>query len=329
LAEAVELALKVGHGTLLVELADDQSTVPGQQHPDANSPSDTLYSSLYACSACGISYEPPSPQLFSFNSPLGMCLDCNGLGRRHEFLPDDLVTEPDKSLWRGAIKVLGAVAKIGRWRRHLLQGAAAAIETDVGLETDSLLKTPWNQLPADAQNLILYGTGDRHITFAWGYRGGVWKHGGTFAGVIPKLLDGYHKTNNPMLRRMLEKAMHFADCSTCHGTRLNPQAQAVTITSANTRFGRTAAKRRRSLPDVCALSIGEAADFFHDIELDPTHQLIAAEVLKSGENLRIDDAYAHPLFNASIDKLTGFTTKTIMMYPCATATARPSRLRNY
>ena len=280
LAEAVELALKVGHGTLLVELADDQSTVPGQQHPDANSPSDTLYSSLYACSACGISYEPPSPQLFSFNSPLGMCLDCNGLGRRHEFLPDDLVTEPDKSLWRGAIKLLGAVAKIGRWRRHLLQGAAAAIETDVGLETDSLLKTPWNQLPADAQNLILYGTGDRHITFAWGYRGGVWKHGGTFAGVIPKLLDGYHKTNNPMLRRMLEKAMHFADCSTCHGTRLNPQAQAVTITSANTRFGRTAAKRRRSLPDVCALSIGEAADFFHDIELDPTHQLIAAEVLK-------------------------------------------------
>ena len=280
LAEAVELALRLGAGTLLVATADEDPHLPGQKPSDANSTHDTLYSSLYACSRCGISYEPPTPQLFSFNSPLGMCLDCNGLGRRHEFLPDELVTEPEKSLWQGAIKLLGAVGKIGRWRRHLLQGAAAAIETDLGLETDSVLKTPWKDLCEEAQTLILHGTGDRHITYAWRYRGGVWKHGGTFAGVISRLLEGYHKTKNPMLRRMLEKAMRFADCSACHGSRLNPQAQAVTTTSADRRFGRSASRRRRSLPQVCALSIGEAVAFFEEIELDETRQLIAAEVLK-------------------------------------------------
>ncbi|MED5399078.1 MAG: excinuclease ABC subunit A, partial [Planctomycetota bacterium] len=280
LAEAVQTALRLGAGTLLLAVATDSGTVPGQDSPATSTSTDKLYSSLYACSDCGISYEPPTPQLFSFNSPMGMCLDCNGLGQRHEFLPDQLVTQPGKSLWTGAIGLLGAVRRIGRWRRHIYQGAAAAIETDLGLEPDSVLKTPWKNLCDESRRLILHGTSDRHITFSWRYRGGVWKHGGTFAGVIPKLLESYHKTNNPMRRRQLEKAMQFADCSTCHGTRLNQQAQAVTITTADNHFGRTTARRRRSLPEVCGLSIGEAAAFFEDIELDTTGQLIAVDVLK-------------------------------------------------
>ena len=203
LAEAVETALRLGNGTLLLSVTEETPGRPGQPSTGTPAARDTLYSSLYACGRCGISYEPPTPQLFSFNSPLGMCLECNGLGRRHEFLPEELVTEPGKSLWRGAIGVLGAVRKIGRWRRHIYQGAAAAIEGELGLETDSVLNTPWTDLPEEARRLILFGTGDRHITFAWRYRGGVWKHGGTFAGVIPKLLESYHNTNNPMRRRQL------------------------------------------------------------------------------------------------------------------------------
>jgi len=283
LAEAVETALRMGHGTLLVATSDDAAPVPGADGDAADrrpGTTDTLYSALYACAPCGISYEPPTPQLFSFNSPLGMCLDCNGLGRRHEFLPEAVVNEPDKSLWKGAIGLVGAIGRIGRWRKHIFQGAAAAIEADLGLAPDSLLQTPWRELPADARHLVLYGTGDRHITYAWRYRGGVWKHGGTFDGVIPKLLESYHKTNNPMRRRQLEKAMQFADCSACRGTRLNGQAQAVTITTANTEFGKQRSRRRKSLPEVCALSIGDAAAFFEDVELDDTGHLIASEVLK-------------------------------------------------
>ncbi len=281
LAEAVETALRLGNGTLLLTVTEETSGRPDRPSADrASTDRDTLYSSLYACARCGISYEPPTPQLFSFNSPLGMCLECNGLGRRHEFLPGELVTEPGKSLWRGAIGLLGAVRRIGRWRRHIYQGAAAAIEAELGLEADSVLNTPWTELPEDARRLILFGTGDRHITFAWRYRGGVWKHGGTFAGVIPKLLESYHNTNNPMRRRQLEKAMRFADCSACHGTRLNQQAQAVSITTANRQFGRQAARRRRSLPEICALSIGDSAAFFEELELDETARLIAGEALK-------------------------------------------------
>ena len=277
LADAVETALRLSGGTLVVVREHSGPSPDSVTSPDNQ---ETLYSSHYACSACGISYEPPTPQLFSFNSPLGMCLECNGLGRRHEFLEDKLVAEPEKSIRRGAIGLLGTFRRVGRWRRHIYEGAAAAIEEDLGLASGSLLEQPWNELPAKARQLFLQGTGDRHVTYAWRYRGGIWKHGGTYRGVIPRLLENYHKTNNPMRRRQLEKAMRFADCSACQGSRLNDQARAVTLTTATTDLGRTRRQKRKSLPEVCALSIAEAASFFEELELGQTQHLIATEVLK-------------------------------------------------
>ena len=95
--------------------------------PDGSGPkalalqaSDRLYSSHYACAESGMSYEPPSPQLFSFNSPLGMCMDCNGLGMRHGFPMHQLIVDEDKSIQKGATLLLPAWTKIGRWPRHLL-----------------------------------------------------------------------------------------------------------------------------------------------------------------------------------------------------------------
>ena len=93
---------------------------------------DRLYSAHYACAESGMSYEPPSPQLFSFNSPLGMCLDCNGLGMRHGFPMQQLIIDEDKSIQKGATLLLPAWTKIGRWPRHILAGAANAIEQDSG-----------------------------------------------------------------------------------------------------------------------------------------------------------------------------------------------------
>lgn len=277
LADAVETALRLSGGTLIVA-REQPGPTPGPVTTPGNH--ETLYSSHYACSHCGISYEPPTPQLFSFNSPLGMCLECNGLGRRHEFLEEKLVTEPDKSIRRGAIGLLGTFRRVGRWRRHIYEGAATAIEEDLELPTGSLLEEPWNDLPATARQLFLQGTGDRHVTYSWRYRGGIWKHGGTYRGVVPRLLENYHKTNNPMRRRQLEKAMRFADCSACHGGRLNEQARAVTLMTATRDLGRTRRQRRKTLPEVCALSIAEAASFFEELELSQTQQLIAGEALK-------------------------------------------------
>ena len=94
LAEAIEQALALGEGTVIIA---------------AEGRPDWLLSSNYSCAHCGIGFDPPSPQLFSFNSPQGMCLACDGLGIRHDFDPDLLVPNAALSVWDGAIAPLGPV----------------------------------------------------------------------------------------------------------------------------------------------------------------------------------------------------------------------------
>ena len=245
LAEAIETAAKLADGRLMVEVAEEgrgprgQGLGPEDQPEGANvaadplalGPSSRLYSTKYACVVCGISYEPPSPQLFSFNSPLGMCVPCQGLGQRHEFQIDRLVEDPEKSITQGCLTLLGTFREVGRWRKHIYAGVATAIEQDCGMEEGSFLKLPWNELPAEAIDKFLNGMGERHITYSWRHSGGIWKHGGTWDGYCPELLEEYRKAKNPMRRRQLEKYMEVTPCTACGGTRLNPQARAVVITS--------------------------------------------------------------------------------------------------
>ncbi|MGZ0164592.1 MAG: excinuclease ABC subunit UvrA [Planctomycetales bacterium] len=321
LAESVEQALKLGEGSLLVvaegqgardkgQTSRDESrgTRAKQDSTEALDPppssldpsSEQLFSSHYACTDCGISFEPPSPQLFSFNSPQGMCHECNGMGQRFEFVVESLIQDEKKSLWNGCLALLGAIKGIGRWRRHIYKGVGGAIETDLGLKEGSFLKTPWKDLSDEQKRLFLYGMGDRHITYEWGYRGGTWKHGGTFDGFIPELLDGYRKTNNPMRRRQLEKHMRFVKCTRCGGSRLNRQAAAVTLTTASEAYlngsaanSRTAGSKKKkkgsrkdqrpatlNISEVCALDIQSAWQFFESLDLSETQQYIAGEALK-------------------------------------------------
>ncbi len=295
LAEAIENAIRLSGGTLVVDsspVSRVQSPVKGNAGDTQHSTLNTrLYSAQYACPDCGLSFEPPSPQLFSFNSPLGMCTDCNGLGTRHEFLLERIVDDETASITKGALNLLGRMGKVGRWRRHLIQGVARAIEQDCGLAEGSFLKSPWNELPEDAKPLFLYGMGDRHITFAWRHRGGVWKHGGTWAGFLPELLDDYRKAGNPMRRRQLEKYMEVVPCSSCHGRRLNEQARNVVISSSVQRPVSSEGTSGQhstldtghwtlSLSDLCALSIDNAMQFFEAVDLDETQRLIAEDALK-------------------------------------------------
>ena len=162
LAEAVEQALKLGDGTVIIA---------AEERPD------WLLSSHYACAVCGTGFDPPSPQLFSFNSPQGMCLACDGLGIRHDFAPDLLVPDPALSVWDGAIAPLGPVKEIGRWRRHLFEGLAANLEADPdGPPKGSLLRGPWRNLDEKWRRAWLYGTGDRIIVRRWKSRNKVWSH---------------------------------------------------------------------------------------------------------------------------------------------------------
>ena len=320
LAEAIENAVRLSGGSVIISQEGDvapstDTPTKGRgkrataEQPPASATTETLYSTHYACTHCGISYEPPSPQLFSFNSPQGMCTDCQGLGIRHDFDQSLLIPDETKSLQQGAIELLGPIRSLGRWRKHIYLGVAKALEADHGLKTDTLLTTPWNELPDAVRHQFLYGMGDRHVTYSWKHSGGTWKHGGTYEGYFPELMDAYRKAKNPMRRRQLEKYMQVIHCRACEGTRLNRQARSVRVNTGNPEWSKitapygtisqssTNSKRRGtkktaptvtavarkhslSLTEVCALSIAEAAEFFQSLQLDATGLFIAEEILK-------------------------------------------------
>jgi excinuclease ABC subunit A len=273
LAEAVDQALALGDGSIII--AVEQETGPTSENERASeapargsrpTANDLLLSAHYACTHCDKSYEPPSPQLFSFNSPHGMCPGCDGLGAQFTFDPRLLIPDPSLSFYDGAVLLVGKLRGMGRWRRHIFEGVAATLGID--------LETPWRDLPAEHQHWLLFGSGDRHITFEWKQRQGrVWKHGGKWEGIIPQLLSSFKKTAAGPRHLQLEKYMRVVRCPHCHGQRLNPQARAVRVAG-------------KTLVEVCALPIGDLALWFDpergplDRHFDLVQRTIAAEVLK-------------------------------------------------
>jgi excinuclease ABC subunit A len=248
LAEAVELALRLGKGNLVVA-ADSVSATParpvapaeetgeeeaekrrgGEKRKKRNAAreGDIPFSSAYACTHCGLSFEPPSPQLFSFNSPQGMCPECDGLGVKYSFDPDLLVQFPKASFREGCFEVIGPWHDLGRWRRHIYQGVADTMERKLALPAGTLLDTPWEKLADEHRKVWLYGTSKEHITFTW--RGGTkpMMYGGRFDGIVPDLATRYKATKSKTHVKQLEKYMRMVRCPACHGQRLLPQARAV------------------------------------------------------------------------------------------------------
>lgn len=206
LAEAVEQALKLSDGSVIIA-------------PDEG---DELFlSSKYSCPTCQLNFEPPTPQMFSFNSPQGMCVECEGLGERRAFDPDLLVPNPDLSLMDGALKLVGPLKDIGRWRRHLYKGLADHYDFE--------LETAWRFLGETVRHVILHGSGDEIITYKWRTRGRIHYHGEPWTGHIPDQMARYRKLTSPMHRKLLEQYMRVMPCDACRGERLNAQARCVRI----------------------------------------------------------------------------------------------------
>ena len=268
LAEAIEGALKLGEGTVVVAVEGGD---------------DVLLSSHYACAACGLSFDPPSPQLFSFNSPQGMCPECDGLGVRHDFDPDLLVPDPSLSVWTGAIEPLGPVKGMGKWRRHIFEGVAANFEADKGgPKKGTMLKGPWKDLDPKWREVWLHGAGPRLIVSRWKSRGKSWAHGEKWEGVATDLMARFKNATGGPVRARLEGYMRSMTCPSCNGSRLNPRARAVRVGG-------------RSLVELGALPIGRVGRFFDALAgspppdlrpeeaatpLDPLSQTIAEELLK-------------------------------------------------
>ncbi len=253
LAEAVEAALQKGEGTLIVAWGDVD------EKPDAAGAveKEVLFSSKYACVECGLGFEPPSPQMMSFNSPTGMCVNCDGLGSTFDFDPELLVPDPSKLLLQGAIEPMHV--PVGRWRRHIFQGVANHVGFDLNL--------PWKDLPKKAREALLYGTGEEHITFEWRRRWRVWRHGGTFEGVLDELHTKHRRAKSDWVRSYYEQFMRTQECPDCEGGRLNPQALAVRLGGKN-------------LQGLCSLSVSDAMAFVESLRFDGSQRIIAEEPLK-------------------------------------------------
>ncbi len=271
--EAVELALKLGESTIFVSATERTADSA------ASCKSDALFSSRYACGGCGESFRPPTPQLFSFNSPQGMCEACDGLGRLYTFVPDLLVPNHKLSVRKGAIALLGNWGDMGRYRRHIYRGVADSIDKALELPSGTMLESKWQDLPEEARDIWLWGTGQK-LQFNW--RGGrrSKRYEGSFEGFIPELLSRYRTTRNKMQLRQFEKYMDTMGCPDCAGRRLNAQASAVTLRSGAKSFQRRPGGPALTLPDLCELSIDQLGQFFSDIVLGPTEAKIASEALK-------------------------------------------------
>ena len=281
LAEAVELGLRVGEGTLIAAVEEDRGPAGGNGKSGAGGQEsgwrEMLFSAAYACTHCRRSFEPPSPQLFSFNSPQGMCPACEGLGQIYTFDPALLIPNPSRSFQQGCIEPIGRWQDLSRWQRHIYQGLAETLERKYGLEPGTILETAWEELDPKFQQALLWGTGDEHITFTWRAGPSGYKWGGTFPGIIPELLSQYKHTSSRIQRRTFEKYMRIMPCAVCGGQRLNEQARSVKLASAAPQFVHAPWK---SLPELCALSVAEAEQFLQHLELDSTGQKIAEELLK-------------------------------------------------
>ncbi|MDR1269117.1 MAG: ATP-binding cassette domain-containing protein [Planctomycetaceae bacterium] len=319
LAESVERALAVGEGNIIVteeiaagetkknpvvENLKQQKSIKKTKKPETVSSDfsvsviDFQFSAKYACTDCCLSFEPPSPQLFSFNTPRGMCPKCSGLGEIHSFDPALLIPDPSKSFQQGCIIPIGKWRDLGRWRRHIFQGVAETLEKMYELQPHTVLETAWEELDAKIQRAILWGTGDLHITYTWrnGPNGHKW--GGPYEGIIPKMLAQYRETKSKMQRLAMEKYMRVIPCGFCSGERLNEQARAFKIetnnkewiTEWNSRKSGNEEKKNKNisaqqtLPQLCNLPINQLQKFFTGLNLSESGQKIAAEALKEIRN---------------------------------------------
>ena len=292
IAEAVELALRTGGGQVIVAgengekgdaalLAAKRAASPFSDKRAASPFSDLVLSSRYACVKCGISYSTPEPQLFSFNSPQGACPTCEGLGDIYGIEPTRLITEPSKSLRKGAIGVLGSFRDMPRWLRRLLVGVAAHAEAKRKFPTGTLLDTPWELLTPLQKKIWLSGTGLEDIKLAW-KRGRAERGANTkFEGLLAMLASRWRNAKSSIIRRMLEKLMSVTPCHNCLGARLSPQSRAVRIETLSKQWLKAHhGSSTLSLDRLCALPIADAREFLSDLVLDHTQAVIAVELMK-------------------------------------------------
>jgi excinuclease ABC subunit A len=242
LTASLETALDVGDGLVIVA--------------PQGAPEETL-SRNYACTRCGTGLSEVSPRLFSFNSPYGACQACSGLGTLRGVDEDLVIADSERSIEAGAIAPWPASGK--SWRMRMTRTLAE--------ELGFSLATPWNELPEEVRGVILFGSGEREMTFELSGRKSSYTWRGSYEGIIPTLERRYRDTDSAAVRTEIEKYMTMHTCPECDGRRLRKEALSVRIAD-------------HSIDQLEAMTVGALREFVASLPLDRRDRAIAGKVVK-------------------------------------------------
>ena len=245
LTESVELALKVGSGAIIIH--------------DLNNKKDHLFSEHFGCTEHPeASLDELLPRMFSFNSPYGACLKCDGLGSQMNIDPNLLVPDKSKSLLQGAIVPLGEQPR-GSWYGQILKSLAKYYNFN--------FTTPWVKIDPKIRKVLLFGTGKDTVKMEYSSKRWTGTYTGSWEGAVPNLERRYNQTKSSHVRQWIEQFMSMRPCPECEGTRIKKESRAVKILGNN-------------LGDISAMTIKKCRDYFKRLRLNSTDSKIAEQILK-------------------------------------------------
>ena len=247
--DSVETALRASDGLLLVNIVDGEEVLLSEHH---------------SCPHCELSFPELSPPLFSFNSPLGMCPTCNGLGVQLQVDPELIVSKPHLSLLDGASSWYGEVRKKNesRWTVSTLSTIARHYNAN--------LELPWLELPEAFRNAILWGSQGEKIHFKYNFEGNDWQGESNreTQGIVHHINRLFRQTKSEGRKRFYLQFMSQRPCPTCSGERLCPEARFVTISGSR-------------LPEIIQWSLEDLASWVDSLAgaFNEEQEEIAAELV--------------------------------------------------
>jgi excinuclease ABC subunit A len=253
LAESFEAALRIAEGRAVALEMDS-----GKEH---------LFSSKFACPICSYSLPELEPRLFSFNSPVGACPTCDGLGNTTVFDAERVVAFPSLSLASGAVK---GWDRRNAYTFSLLESVARHYQFDID--------KPFEELPEAARKVLLYGSGEQDIEFVYeaeGARGKVRsvKRSHPFEGILPNLERRFRETDSAAVREDLMRYQSAKPCPDCGGSRLRREARFVFLVDA-------ASGAREPIFHVEHFTLRESLDYFERLQLQGSKAEIADKVVR-------------------------------------------------
>ena len=289
LAESLEAALRLADGRVIVLEMDT-----GREH---------LYSAKFACPVCSYSLAELEPRLFSFNSPVGACPTCDGLGQVIAFDPERVVAFPSLSLGSGAVK---GWDRRNPYTYSLLESVAKHHGVD--------LSQPFEALPADFRQVVLYGSGSVDIEFTYEADGPSGKkrkvkRSHPFEGLIPNFERRFKETESAAVREELGRYQQPKPCPDCQGTRLRREARFVKLHDAVT-------GDQRAIYEVAGATLSEAHQYFGQLQLQGAKAEIAAKVVQEiSSRLRFlnDVGLNYLSLDRSADTLSGGEAQRIRL----------------